>query len=84
MDLNAQQPLAVGTAGVQIFPSTGSALTPEQQEFIRRNREKNTANVTSSGKVEYGYIFTKNYIISSTLLVIVAIFVFGTIILLEL
>ena len=76
-------PLA--TAGTQVFPGPGAGLTPEQQEQLRRNRERLRASrvVAQEPSKVYGYIFTKNYIILAAILVTISVLLFSSIIAIE-
>lgn len=69
-----------GTVETQIFP--GAGVSPRQLYIDKQNLEKNIETIEPPK--EYGYIFTKNYLIGTSFLVATAIFVFGAIILVEL
>ena len=68
----------------QIFPGIG--LSPTQQYLFRQNLEKSKEKEVVEKEVyphEYNYIFTRNYIIVSSMLIVVAFAVFGIIIYLQ-
>lgn len=89
MDPAAQnQATPRGPVENQIFP--GTSISPEQQILLRQNLERSRKKVESEQvKVErppeyYTYIFSRNYIIFSSGLIILAFVVFGMIIYLQL
>lgn len=70
----------------QIFP--GAGLSPVQQAQLRQNLENNRKRVEVQEVKEvpqfYNYIFTRNYVIFSTVLIVLAFAVFGVIIYIQL
>jgi len=69
----------------QVFPGVG--ISPTQQYLFRQNLEKSRQKVVEEKEPypqEYSYLFTRNYIIFSSILIVVAFVVFGIIIYLQL
>lgn len=69
----------------QVFP--GVTISPAQQYLLKQNLEKSRQKVKEEKDPypqEYNYIFTRNYIIVSSILIVVAFVVFGIIIYLQL
>ena len=70
----------------QIFP--GAGLSPAQQAQLRQNLENNRRKIEVQEIKQvpefYNYIFTRNYVIFSTFLIVLAFAVFGVIIYIQL
>lgn len=66
----------------QVFP--GAGISPRQQYLLKQNLERKKEEEKYIVKKEYGYLFTRNYLIGTSFLAFTAFFVFGTIILVEL